>query len=139
MRLYVIILLLFLVSCTGKNNETDNKQKTYEKKDKEAVLTEMKFLNKKYDFGNVSSDTLLTARFDFINIGDNDLIIDYVNPDCTCTGYFLRNDTIAPGDSAYIELELATKNKYGEQKIYTTVRANTFTRFYKLTLTANVM
>ena len=81
-------------------------------------LSEMKFINKRFDFGDVSDDTLLIADFSFVNISNNDLIIDYVNPDCTCTGFFLSNDTVCPGDTAFIQLQLNTEGKHGFVKIY---------------------
>ena len=82
---------------------------------------------------------VLYAKYFFKNIGKNNLIIKYVNPDCICTGYSLSNDTISPGDSAYIELQFKTENKLGQQKIFTTVSANTDTKMYALIFKANVI
>ena len=139
MRLLLLFLMLFFISaCNKKGQITDNSQSIEMGQISKEGLSEMKFINKRFDFGDVSNDTLLIADFNFVNIGNNDLIIKYVNPDCTCTGFFLSNDTICPGDTAIIQLQLNTEDKHGFVKIYSTVRANTLTRFYKLTLTANV-
>jgi hypothetical protein len=73
-----------------------------------------------------------------MNIGDNPLIIYGVNPDCGCTDFYLSNDSINPGDSAYIELVLNTEGKFGHQKIYAVVEANTDAKLYKLTLEADI-
>lgn len=131
-------MLFFISACNKKGQITDNSQSIEMGQISKEGLSEMKFINKRFDFGDVSNDTLLIADFNFVNIGNNDLIIKYVNPDCTCTGFFLSNDTICPGDTAIIQLQLNTEDKHGFVKIYSTVRANTLTRFYKLTLTANV-
>ena len=78
------------------------------------------------DFGVVSANT------------DSIIVINYVNPECSCTGYKVSNYHIEPRDSVYVDLELNTKGKYGEQKIYTILRAETETKMYKLILKANV-
>jgi hypothetical protein len=90
------------------------------------------------DFGVVKSDTLLNARYYLINNSDSVILINYVNPECTCTNYYVSNYSISPHDSIFIDLTLDTKNKYGEQKIYTIINANTKTKMYKLTLKANI-
>jgi hypothetical protein len=93
---------------------------------------------KVFDFGIVKPDTLLNARYYLINNSDSVILINYVNPECTCTNYYVSNYSINPHDSIYIDLTLDTKNKHGEQKIYTIISANTKTKMYKLTLKANV-
>ncbi len=101
---------------------------------KEALIIR----NKSVDFGIVPEDTLLQARYVFLNTTDSVIAINYVNPECSCTGYRVSDYHIAPHDSIYVDLELNTKGKYGEQKIYTIVCAETETKMYKLTLKANV-
>lgn len=105
---------------------------------KNIPLTEAAFVNRIQDFGVLPQDTTVSAEFYFKNTGKNKLIVDYVNPDCTCTGYELSKDTIAVGDSAFIRLDFNTKHKYGKQKIYTIVSMNTREELYKLMFTADV-
>lgn len=136
----LVFLFIILIKCTSKDK---NKENTQFKTDslstaKERTITELKFLNKRVNFGNVPEDTVLFSKFRFVNSGENKLIINYVNPDCICTGYTLSNDTVMAGDTAYIELEFNTEGKYGDQKVYTIVSANTKNKLYKLTLLANV-
>ncbi|NER08674.1 MAG: DUF1573 domain-containing protein [Okeania sp. SIO3C4] len=106
---------------------------------KKAVLTEIEFKDKIFDFGEVQEDSLLIHRYYFKNVGNEKLIIDYVNPDCTCTGFTLSNDTIMPMDSAYVELKYDTKDRYGKQKLFATMKANTETKMYAIILKANVI
>jgi hypothetical protein len=96
-------------------------------------------LNKTVDFGDVKPDTILTAKFFFVNSGKREVEIEYVNPDCSCTSYSLSKKVIYPADTAYVELSLNTANKYGKTKIYSTMKANTFVGMYKLTIIANVL
>lgn len=135
-----LVTIFFIFSCNSKQNRhplliPNDNTKEYSI-DSGAKLT---FKNKTIDFGNISADTLLTAKYKFFNTGENDVVIYYVNPDCSCTNYYLSNDTILPGDSAFIILEFSTANRFGQQKIYATVCANTFDKFYKLTLKTNIL
>lgn len=130
-----ITFLLLLISLSCNSIEWDRP------KGNERIYRDnanLEFRNKIFDFGKVNQDTLLSAKYYFSNISDDSLIIYYVNPDCICTEYSISNDTIMPGDSAFIKLTLNTSNKSGEQKIYSTVCANTKTRMYCLILKANV-
>ncbi|MFV0507592.1 MAG: DUF1573 domain-containing protein [Bacteroidales bacterium] len=92
-----------------------------------------------YDFGIInSSDTTLVAKYYFKNIGNENLIIKDVNPDCTCTNHSLSNSIVSPGDSAFIELEFNTKGKFGMQKIFTTIKANTEAKMHALILKVDI-
>ncbi|MDR0560488.1 MAG: DUF1573 domain-containing protein [Prevotellaceae bacterium] len=48
-------------------------------------------MNITVNFGNIHSDTVLKAKFLFVNSGVETVEIEYVNPDCTCTGYSLMS------------------------------------------------
>ena len=103
-----------------------------------SKMTDVKFLEQRAIFESVPPDTLLIARYNFINIGKHDLYIDDISPDCSCTGYLLSKRKVSPGDSAYIVLKYSTKEKFGYSKVYATVSANTPTRLYSLEIAASV-
>ncbi len=125
MRNFVICLVLIF----GVFNTIDGQKKA----DENLLIR-----NKVFDFGTVKSDTLLKARYYLINRGKTGIKINYVNPECSCTGYSVSNYHIKPNDSVYVDLTFDTKHKHGEQKIYTIISAETKTKMYKLTLKANV-
>lgn len=135
-----ISIIILSIKCTNTDQKCNIFSGNNEEKQsyKNKRITKLSFINKRADFGNVPPDTLLVQTFNFINTGNNNLIINYVNPDCICTGYTLSEDTILPGDTAHINLKFDTHNKYGSQKIYTIVSANTKPKLNKLTLLANV-
>lgn len=85
----LFVIFPIIISCSENRNNQSNLSK-------EIELTDIIFKNKIYDFGKVSNDTILSAKYYFKNIGTNNLIIEYVNPDCICTDYFLSKDTIIP-------------------------------------------
>ncbi len=103
------------------------------------ALTSMSVDKYRVDFGDVVGDTLLQAKFTLRNSGENDLVIHYVNPDCHCTGYSLSKNVIAPSDTASLVLKFDTAGKVYEQKIVTTLSANTPDQMYRFTIKANVI
>lgn len=63
-----------------------------------------------YDFGKVREEGgKVTGRFEFTNIGTEDLILTNVKPGCGCTAANYSKDPVAPGQKGYIE---ATYNPY---------------------------
>ncbi len=97
-------------------------------------VKKLTFLEKTHDFGDITKDTILKARFRFINTGTDTVHIEYVRPDCTCTDYRLSRKNIAPKDTAYVELMYDTHNKHGLQKLYAIIKTDTPEQMYKLTI-----
>lgn len=63
-----------------------------------------------YDFGKIREEGgKVTGRFEFSNVGDEDLILTNVRPGCGCTAANYSKDPIAPGQKGFIE---ATYNPY---------------------------
>lgn len=101
--------------------------------------TSLKFLNRKVDFSFVKGDTLLVAKYIFVNTGFNNLVIESIKPDCTCTGFYLSNKLVQPNDSGYILLKFSTKGKEETQEVYATIAANTDIRLYSIKLIAHLV
>jgi hypothetical protein len=102
--------------------------------DNKSSEKHLTILNKTVDFGDVSSDTVLTAKFFFVNNGTKEVNIEHVKPDCTCTNYTLSQNVINPSDTAYVELSVNTSGRYNRHKIYSTMKADTYTRMINLLL-----
>jgi hypothetical protein len=133
---YLIILWLSLAAgCVSP--PTTNELEKLSNSDS-MPLTDLKFLARRVDFDKVPVDTLLVARYPFVNTGEKDLIITEIVPDCTCTGYTLDKKRISPGDTGTILLKYSTKDKFGNAKVYATIAANTPTRLYSLEIAASI-
>ncbi len=91
------------------------------------------------NFGDVLGDTVLNAIFVAKNISDNDVVIEYVNPDCTCTSYRLSKNTVHPGDTVSVTLVFDTKGKSHKQTVHATMKANTEPMMHKLLIRANIV
>ncbi len=71
---------------------------------------EIKFDSQTYDFGKIKEEGgKVTGRFEFTNVGNEDLILTNVKPGCGCTAANYSKEPIAPGKRGYIE---ATYNPY---------------------------
>ncbi|MBR5205009.1 MAG: DUF1573 domain-containing protein [Bacteroidaceae bacterium] len=86
-----------------------------------ATTKELVFTKKVIDYGKVSNDTTLIATFIAKNKSSQDVIINYVNPECTCTSYYVSKYDIQPNDTVSITLTIKTTGKFGKEKIYAIV------------------
>jgi len=70
----------------------------------------IKFDSTTIDFGNIKEDDgKVSGRFEFTNIGNQDLLLTGVKPGCGCTAADYTKTPVAPGEKGYI---LATYNPY---------------------------
>lgn len=64
-----------------------------------------------YDFGQIHEEGgKVTARFNFTNVGNEDLVLKSVRPGCGCTAANYTKTAVAPGQSGFID---ATYNPSG--------------------------
>jgi hypothetical protein len=125
--------LIFALSCdTSKPDKNAASLKFTEE------LTIIKFNKEIIDFGIVQQGDTLNAKYNFKNLGDSDLLIDYVNPECGCTSYTLSQNRVLPSDSGSINLIIDTKDKLGIVNVYAIVKSNTEDKFSRLLVKANV-
>ena len=80
---------------------------------KQLPLTEVRIKNKVVKLNAVRTGEKVTARYVLYNTGNNPLFIEYVNPDCSCTGYEVSDSITFPGDSLQIMLKFDTTGKAG--------------------------
>jgi len=135
----VLLCLWIITSCQVKSdnaNQNDNgkSELIINQEANQINLTTLKFINQTFDFGNVDKDTIIIAKYYFVNTGSKTLVIEFVNPDCSCTDYSVHYKYTEPGDKGYIELKLDTSDKNGQQFIVAVAKFNTEPAFYKLTL-----
>ena len=79
------------------------------------------FQKKVIDYGRVPNDTTLVAQFIMKNITSEKITVNYVNPECTCTSYYVSKYEIQPNDTASVVLTVKTTGKFGKEKIYAIV------------------
>jgi len=70
----------------------------------------IKFENTTIDFGNIKEeDGKVSGKFEFINTGNQDLLLTSVKPGCGCTAADYTKTPVAPGEKGFI---MATYNPY---------------------------
>ncbi|MHC4266227.1 MAG: DUF1573 domain-containing protein [Planctomycetota bacterium] len=79
-------------------------------------VPKLQIQNKTIDFGQVYSDTIVTADIKFTNEGDAPLEIKKIKPSCGCMAGKLTQKIYQPGESGTINLSYKTKNKKGPSK-----------------------
>jgi len=116
-----ILIMTILFSCNnGSKKEISNKNSD------ESIKSSIGFSKKIIDFGILSNDTNVQAVFYIRNIGEANLIIKEVSPECSCTGYKLDNDTILPDNFTRLLVNFSTKDKgEGLQRKAIIIRSNT--------------
>ena len=82
----------------------------------EKTNASMDFEEDFYDFGEVSSDTVLTHVFKFENSGTDTLFIGSVRGSWGCTASLLSSEVIPPGDTGQLEVSFSTKNRFGKNR-----------------------
>ncbi len=102
------------------------------------AVTSIEILPNMIDFGNVVSDTVLSASFSIRNTGSELLYIQRLKADCICTSVESSKVAASPGDSIVVTMKLNTKGKEGKNVVYTTFMANTQEVEHKLRLVAKV-
>lgn len=136
--IFCLLTLTFAFSCKNSSDKVsshNSKSAVIESFDK----SELSIPRKKIDLGKVKSNATVQGIYSLHNSGETLLKIEYINPDCTCTGFSLSKKEIEPGDSAILILKMSTKNKEGDTKVHATISANTETRLYQVILTATVI
>lgn len=97
-RFYVLIVVfvIFIISCKNLNDS------------KEGSNTDILFTNQKYDFKEI--EKAVEHKFEFENIGQNDLLISNVKTSCGCTASKWSKEKIKPGKKGEIKLSFDAKH-----------------------------
>ena len=66
-----------------------------------------------FDFGKISPDRKVSAKYKVTNTGKAFLNITHINPSCGCTSTMLGKWSLAPGESEYLEATFDPKGNKG--------------------------
>lgn len=89
--------------------------------------------NSQYDFGRVAEGEVVKHSFEFVNAGDDTLAVYDVQKSCGCSRASVSNTTLAPGETAWVNVEFHTGGYRGETSkyvnLFTSDPKNSQTRF----------
>lgn len=92
------------------------------------------------DIGEIKSDTTVSFRYVFKNIGTDTLHVIFVKPDCNCTGYQLSSNKAAANDSIVLSIDIDMRNKHkGKFMLNTVVKLNTEQKLYGIRVIGDVI
>jgi len=66
-----------------------------------------------YDFGDLKRGPAAPHKFEFVNTGNQPLIIQDVTPSCGCTNVDWIKSPVLPGQKGWIQLSLKTEEQHG--------------------------
>lgn len=127
--LYIVLVILawsFVLLKKIYVNTKDRNENTISK------LTDAKFLDKIIVMDSIPNDTIICFQYGLVNIGTNNLIIEDLNPSCSCSECYALDSIVLPNDTTQILMYINMKEKVGLNKVNTIVTLNTKTELYKL-------
>ena len=68
-----------------------------------SAAPDMKLTNTQFDFGEVYQGEKVLHAFEFVNAGQDPLVIDRVRSSCGCTAVLLSDQDLAPGETGQIQ------------------------------------
>ncbi len=86
------------------------------------------------DLGTIKEDAVIEKTFEFVNVGEQDLVIINAKGSCGCTIPTAPTIPIAPGGKGKILVKYTAKNKVGPQKPTITVTTNGIPSVIKLNM-----
>ena len=80
---------------------------------------------------SIPNDTIICFQYGLVNIGTNNLIIEDLNPSCSCSECYALDSIVLPNDTTQILMYINMKEKVGLNKVNTIVTLNTKTELYR--------
>jgi hypothetical protein len=77
-----------------------------------------------FDFGRVRPRRTLRKEFRLLNFGDAPLVIERISRSCGCTKATTDIDTLQPGESTPLKVEMETRTSSGPIENSVLVRSN---------------
>jgi hypothetical protein len=85
---------------------------------------QMVFKDESFDFGNITEGTAAVHEFEFVNKGNEPVIISNVQASCGCTTPFWTKDPVAPGNKGTIKASYNSSGRPGAFTKTITITSN---------------
>ena len=99
----------------------------------------MHFEEMEFDFGDIYQGDKVQHTFEFINIGNQPLVINNVLTTCGCTAPEWPKDPIPPGNTGTVKVVFNSSAKMGRQNKVITIRSNSVGSDQRLKIVAMVL
>ena len=105
----------------------------------QTVQPKISFQETTHDFGKFKEvDGKVTHRFEFVNAGGSDLIIQNVSASCGCTAPSWTREPVPPGGKGYVAATYNPAGRPGAFRKYVTVISNSNPGSVRLTIAGEV-
>ena len=98
-----------------------------------------RFVESKYDFGEIIQGDVVEHHFEFSNDGEIPLIISKIITTCGCTAPTWPKEPINPGEKGKIKIIFNSTGKIGRQNKVVTILSNTSNQKERLFIMANII
>jgi len=106
----------------------------------QTVQPKISFEKKLHDFGRFQeADGKVTYRFEFVNTGGSDLIIQHVTTSCGCTAPSWTREPVPPGGKGFVAATYNPAGRPGAFRKYVSVISNSNPGNVRLTITGEVI
>lgn len=102
------------VSESGDGNSQNQTSGEITNQEPAGPLTKIKFKEEIYDFGKVKDGILVEHDYEFVNDGENPLLLKNVKASCGCTTPSWPREAIAPGKTGKIHAAFDSKGRGSE-------------------------
>lgn len=102
------------VSQSGDGNSQNQTSGEITNQEPAGPLTKIKFKEEIYDFGKVKDGILVEHDYEFVNDGENPLLLKNVKASCGCTTPSWPREAIAPGKTGKIHAAFDSKGRGSE-------------------------
>jgi hypothetical protein len=99
---------------------------------------QMVFKEESFDFGNVTEGTQAVHEFEFVNKGNEPIIISNVQASCGCTTPFWTKEPVGPGNKGVIKASYNSSGRPGAFTKTITITSNASNTSKFLTIKGNV-
>lgn len=124
---YLYLIVFVLLNFNFTKSQTESKE-----------ILELIFKNRRYDFGIVQQDRIISIPFYFKNESNKVISIKILSNSCNCTKSELNKSSLKPNEEGFIKVELDTKGKEGDVAVYAVIEATTKQRYYRVLLVGKV-
>jgi hypothetical protein len=105
----------------------------------QTVQPKISFIKTTHDFGKFKeTEGKVTYRFEFVNAGGTDLLVQNVTASCGCTASDWTRKPVPPGEKGFVAATYNPAGRPGSFRKYLTVVSNTNPGSVRLTITGEV-
>ena len=105
----------------------------------QTIQPKISFVKTTHDFGKFKeTDGKVTYRFEFVNAGGSDLLVQNVTASCGCTASDWTRQPVPPGEKGFVAATYNPAGRPGSFRKYLTVISNTNPGSVRLTIAGEV-